>query len=183
MSEGGDGQCIDCSKDLTMLARETGAVTIFAYFTPCSHLFCVDCFKQKYKVSIGKGESGLCPTCNQLIRFKFTELNSGEVEEETMQQLRKKKKLAIKEREGIEPSTKVKALIEDLATVETEKSVIFSQWTTMMDLIEIELDKTQICYCRLDGTMNRAARNASIESFQHGDSQIILVSLRAGGLG
>lgn len=63
-------------------------------------------------------------------------------------------------------------------------SVIFSTWTTHLDLIEIALNNDSHTYVRLDGRMPREARNRSLESFDKDDSvHIILVSIGAGGLG
>ncbi|KAJ1933273.1 hypothetical protein FBU59_006084, partial [Linderina macrospora] len=44
-----------------------------------------------------------------------------------------------------------------------EKSVVFSQWTTMLDLIEPRLRQNKIRFARLDGTMSRTQRTANLD--------------------
>lgn len=64
------------------------------------------------------------------------------------------------------------------------KSVVFSQWTTMLDRIQDMLDEMQIGYARLDGTMTREQRADSIERLRKDKkTEVLLVSTRAGGVG
>ncbi len=54
----------------------------------------------------------------------------------------------------------------------------------MLDKIEVMLDKVNIRYSRLDGTMKRDARSEAMDQFKADPGcEIILVSLRAGGVG
>lgn len=64
------------------------------------------------------------------------------------------------------------------------KSVIFSQWTKMLDKVGQALCTAGIRYRQLDGTMSRGEREMAMSSF-HSDARIevFLVSLRAGGFG
>lgn len=51
-------------------------------------------------------------------------------------------------------------------------------------MIAVALDDNGYTYCRLDGRMNRKARDRALETFASDDSvHIILVSIGAGGLG
>lgn len=64
------------------------------------------------------------------------------------------------------------------------KTVVFSQWTTMLDKVEEALDFAGIRYERLDGTMKREERTKSMEALKHDKScEVLLVSLKAGGVG
>jgi SNF2 family DNA or RNA helicase len=66
----------------------------------------------------------------------------------------------------------------------TYSSVIFSGWTTHLDLIQIALEAANFKYVRLVGSMGRKQRAASLETFREDPSIcIILVSIGAGGLG
>ena len=63
-------------------------------------------------------------------------------------------------------------------------SVVFSGWTSHLDLIEIALGDKKIAYTRLDGKMSRTQRGAALDSFRDDPNvSVILVSIAAGGLG
>ena len=63
--------------------------------------------------------------------------------------------------------------------------VLFSGWTSMLDLIETFLQQKAIRYCRLDGSTNRVQRQIDIKQFNQPGSPlgVFLCSTRAGGLG
>lgn len=46
-----------------------------------------------------------------------------------------------------------------------EKAIVFSQWTSMLDLVEMSLKNSRIRYRRLDGTMSIAARDKAVKDF------------------
>jgi SNF2 family DNA or RNA helicase len=61
------------------------------------------------------------------------------------------------------------------------KTLIFSQFTTLLGLLRERLDECQLAYEYLDGkTRDREAR---VERFQRDDCRLFLISLKAGGLG
>ncbi|KAI4313181.1 hypothetical protein L6164_026179 [Bauhinia variegata] len=64
------------------------------------------------------------------------------------------------------------------------KYIIFSQWTSMLDLVEISLNQSCIQYRRLDGTMTLSSRDKAVKDFNT-DPQVtvMLMSLKAGNLG
>lgn len=49
----------------------------------------------------------------------------------------------------------------------SEKALVFSQWTRMLDLLEVPLQESCIQYRRLDGTMSVAARDKAIKDFNN----------------
>ncbi|EKM61302.1 uncharacterized protein PHACADRAFT_247815 [Phanerochaete carnosa HHB-10118-sp] len=64
------------------------------------------------------------------------------------------------------------------------KTVVFSQWTSMLDKIEDALEAANIKYDRLDGTMKREERTRAMEALKHDPAcEVLLVSLKAGGVG
>ncbi|CAK7232086.1 hypothetical protein SBRCBS47491_008148 [Sporothrix bragantina] len=92
------------------------------------------------------------------------------------------------------PHTKTRALIKELLENKARseahpdeppyKSVVFSGWTSHLDLIELALDNAGISHCRLDGKMSRIARTHAMDTFREDPNvQVILVSIMAGGLG
>nr|AMP82929.1 LRR receptor-like serine/threonine-protein kinase [Catalpa bungei] len=65
-----------------------------------------------------------------------------------------------------------------------EKAIVFSQWTSMLDLVEKSLKNSCISYRRLDGTMSIAARDKAVKDFNADpEVDVMLMSLKAGNLG
>ncbi len=81
-------------------------------------------------------------------------------------------------------SSKLTVLREmlDEVVAEDHKALVFSQWTSLLDLVEPELREAGLAFGRLDGrTRDRAG---VIGSFQdESGPPVLLVSLTAGGLG
>lgn len=64
------------------------------------------------------------------------------------------------------------------------KTIVFSQWTSMLDKIEDALEVKGIKYDRLDGTMKRDERIRAMDALKHDPAcEVLLVSLKAGGVG
>lgn len=58
-----------------------------------------------------------------------------------------------------------KGTSEQTDTKLTEKAIVFSQWTRMLDLLEVHLKASHVTYRRLDGTMSVAARDKAVKDF------------------
>lgn len=83
-----------------------------------------------------------------------------------------------------ETSSKVERLIACLkeSVAEGHKALIFSQWTSLLDLIEIALKKEGLAFDRIDGSTKN--RGEIVDRFQSkGDLQVLLLSLKAAGTG
>ncbi len=81
-------------------------------------------------------------------------------------------------------SSKLELLFERLeqALVEGHKALVFSQWTSLLDLIEPHLVQRAVAFERLDGSTRD--RGAVVERFQdERGPPVMLVSLKAGGTG
>jgi DNA repair protein RAD5 len=64
------------------------------------------------------------------------------------------------------------------------KSVVFSQFTSFLSLIEPALSRINVRFLRLDGSMAQKARAAVLEEFTESQGfMVLLISLRAGGVG
>ncbi|XP_020223228.1 helicase-like transcription factor CHR28 [Cajanus cajan] len=64
------------------------------------------------------------------------------------------------------------------------KAIVFSQWTSMLDLVEISLRQSDILYRRLDGRMTLGARDKAVKDFNtEPEVTVMLMSLKAGNLG
>jgi SNF2 family DNA or RNA helicase len=59
--------------------------------------------------------------------------------------------------------------------------VIFSQFTSMLSLIEREVTERSIPFCLLTGETKD--RETSVQAFQAGEVRLFLMSLKAGGVG
>jgi SNF2 family DNA or RNA helicase len=86
-----------------------------------------------------------------------------------------------------ESSSKVELLVEKLldAAADGHKALVFSQWTSMLDLVEPHLAREGVAFTRLDGsTSDRAGVVAKFQSPpEEGGPPVMLVSLKAGGTG
>ncbi len=81
-------------------------------------------------------------------------------------------------------SSKLTVLMESLevALAEGHKALVFSQWTSLLDLLEPILQTAGLSYLRLDGTTSN--RQAIVDSFQAVDGPpVLIMSLKAGGVG
>jgi len=64
---------------------------------------------------------------------------------------------------------------------EGRKIILFSQFTTMLDILERDVKKLGISYVKLTGKTRK--RDVAIDAFQQGDVPLFLISLKAGGTG
>ncbi len=83
-----------------------------------------------------------------------------------------------------ESSSKVDLLVESLqeAVADGHKSLVFSQWTGLLDLIEPRLTREKIAFTRLDGSTRD--RQGVVQAFQEESGPpVMLISLKAGGAG
>jgi superfamily II DNA or RNA helicase len=81
------------------------------------------------------------------------------------------------------PSAKLEALLELMEELlaEGRKVLVFSQFTSMLALIEAELQARAVPYALLTGdTKDRAS---VVNAFQQGAAPVFLISLKAGGVG
>ncbi|KAK0464993.1 SNF2 family N-terminal domain-containing protein [Desarmillaria tabescens] len=153
-------------------------------------------------------QTGLCPADAIEIKSEYLEGSSGK-----KKPARKEKRQRGTGAETCHPSTKIKALLGDLVqfsrtnpyssnydpdSIEVQmvdekgvevdegvvKTVVFSQWTTMLDKIEEALESAAIRFDRLDGTMKRDERIRAMDALKYDPAcEVLLVSLKAGGVG
>jgi superfamily II DNA or RNA helicase len=83
-----------------------------------------------------------------------------------------------------EGSTKLACLIEalDTAVSDGHKALVFSQWTSLLDLVEPHLAAASIGFTRLDGSTTDRAGVVSEFQAESGPP-VLLASLKAGGTG
>ena len=80
-------------------------------------------------------------------------------------------------------SAKLELLLEILPELldEGRRILLFSQFTTMLGLIQRELEDRGIAFSKLTGQTRK--REAAIERFRSGQADVFLISLKAGGVG
>lgn len=145
----------------------------------CKHDFCRECAASYLKSS----DQPDCPRCHIPLSI---DLEQPEIEQDTALI----KKSSIINRINMEKwtsSSKIELLVHELHRLRSnnssEKSIIFSQFTGMLQLIEWRLRRAGITTVMLDGTMTPAQRAASIDYFmKNADVECFLISIKAGGV-
>ncbi|KAI4178948.1 MAG: hypothetical protein LQ348_005488 [Seirophora lacunosa] len=89
---------------------------------------------------------------------------------------------------GTSSSAKIAALLTHLKSIRhsspSTKTVVFSQFTSFLDLIGLALARAHIPFLRFDGTMSQKLRASTITTFTESPKgMVLLLSLRAGGVG
>lgn len=81
------------------------------------------------------------------------------------------------------PSTKLDVLIEHIEELRAEghRALVFSQFTSFLDLAAERLAAAGIEHAHLDGSTRR--RTEVIDGFRQGEQPVFLISLKAGGFG
>uniref|UniRef100_A0A093VFZ4 Putative SWI/SNF-related matrix-associated actin-dependent regulator of chromatin subfamily A member 3-like 1 n=1 Tax=Talaromyces marneffei PM1 TaxID=1077442 RepID=A0A093VFZ4_TALMA len=207
MEESSAAVCAMCNKPLVPLTEkntESGTPNPklpMAVMLPCFDVLCLDCFSPMKQGFVMQPESASqqtrCVKCEGWIAMTYSAITPAGLEQYTESQAeaktnRKRAKL-LGEYEG--PHTKTLALLEHLQRTAAEsatikegppiKSVVFSAWTSHLDLIEIALkDNGLDGFTRIDGTMTLAARKTALNNFAEDDSiTILLATIGAGGVG
>jgi len=91
--------------------------------------------------------------------------------------------LKIEEAQRIQESAKLEMLLELLEELREEgrRVLVFSQFTSMLEIIEEQMIKADIAYSKLTGSTIK--RQEEIEKFTSDKTQVFLISLKAGGVG
>ena len=83
----------------------------------------------------------------------------------------------------VNESAKLEILMEMIPELleEGRRILLFSQFTSMLELIEVEFKKKDISYTKLTG--ETIHRDRVIEEFKSGKANVFMISLKAGGFG
>ncbi|KAF2099155.1 hypothetical protein NA57DRAFT_27133, partial [Rhizodiscina lignyota] len=127
--------------------------------TTCAHIFCFGCIERVIDTQ------HKCPMC----RSELRDVNN----------LVKPAKEAPKPDIDVDASSsKIEALLSILKASEKkhpgEKTVIFSQWTSFLDIVQAQLVAKAYQFTRIDGSMPALARDAALERFENDSSCTIL---------
>jgi SNF2 family DNA or RNA helicase len=63
------------------------------------------------------------------------------------------------------------------------RMLVFSQFTSMLEILERELEKEKIPYFKITGSTSKEKRLQMVKAFNEGDTPVFLISLKAGGVG
>ncbi|HYV38422.1 MAG TPA: DEAD/DEAH box helicase [Gemmataceae bacterium] len=74
-------------------------------------------------------------------------------------------------------------LFSELFGEEGRKVVLFSEWTTMLGLIEKQLNARKLDYVRLDGSVPQRQRQELVERFQNDPACQLFITTNAGSVG
>ncbi|KAI2463379.1 SNF2 family N-terminal domain-containing protein [Annulohypoxylon bovei var. microspora] len=169
-SEGGQNVLVCCICDEP--AEE-------AIRSKCKHDFCRSCAKSY----VNSQDDPDCPRCHIPLSI---DLEQPDIEQDA--ELMKKSSIINRiKMENWKSSSKIELLILELYRLRSDKmchkSIIFSQFTSMLQLIQWRLQRAGISTVMLDGSMNPAQKQASIDHFMNNvEVECFLVSLKAGGV-
>ena len=143
--------------------------------TACAHAFCTDCIEKVIN------EQHKCPMCRAELTDNATlvQPSAGLGESDDAAQ--------VVDIDVDTSSSKIEALVKILKASEKEpdtKTVVFSQWTSFLDIVEKQLEKHGLTFTRLDGKMSPSRRDAAIEALNSDpDCTIMLASLSVCSVG
>lgn len=150
----------------------------------CHHKFCRLCIKEYVESFMEENNRLTCPVCHIGLSIDLSQ-TALEVDLESF------KKQSIVSRLNMQgnwrSSTKIEALVEELyhlrSDQKTIKSIVFSQFTSMLDLVEWRLKRAGFQTVKLQGSMSPTQRDETIKYFMDNiHCEVFLVSLKAGGV-
>ncbi|KAL6714140.1 vacuolar alkaline phosphatase [Lecanora helva] len=179
MLSAGLATCSKCSKDLLRYSvtdelppgADDRHINSFPKLSQCGHLICTFCLTDSVN------ESGT--KCKHQPPCQFFEVG---VEHE----VDVKSTTSVDEIRHLNrwPS-KIEALKNDIVAIpEAEKSIVFSFWTSTLDLVGIALNQTGIRCTRVDGSMPPKLRQQALAALANDPhTRVLLISLRCGSTG
>lgn len=151
----------------------------------CHHRFCRMCIQEYVDSFLGSNLQ--CPVCHIGLSIDL-EQPAIEVDEELFTKASIVNRIKLGSHGGEwRSSTKIEALVEELYKLRSDKhtikSIVFSQFTSMLDLIEWRLKRAGFQTVKLQGSMTPQQRDNTIKHFmENTEVEVFLVSLKAGGV-
>ncbi|KAF5097074.1 hypothetical protein D0Z00_002539 [Geotrichum galactomycetum] len=192
--KGSSSECPICMADRIPLDDQA--------VTRCWHMACLACLKGHIEFQTRKGETDVrCHMCREAVSLDTIYLvKQRDPAEPHSIYLQRYDPAQENENAGSsgnrqQQSAKVEALLRHLHETKLQspltKSVVFSQFTEFLDIIEHELAAQRgFRVLRFDGTMSQAERAKVLAKFKQPDDphsppkpMIMLISLKAGGVG
>jgi DNA repair protein RAD5 len=162
--------------------------------TACWHSACKQCLLDYIDNQLNKGETPKCFSCREVIDpkdvFEVIRHDPFDIspQKKSVKPLTSPTTRISLRRVDCDGSAKISALAAHLRKIRKEepkaKTVVFSQFTSFLDLIEKSLERDHISYLRFDGSMAQKHRAEVIHTFvTKPKGLVLLLSLRAGGVG
>ncbi|KAG1677040.1 hypothetical protein FOA52_001209 [Chlamydomonas sp. UWO 241] len=184
---GGGGASPGDEEPVCSLCREDVEDQVVA---SCGHAFCRLCITE-YIGAVPGGEAAACPVCTALLTVDLSPGGGGQTQTQALgPKQRAPRKHSILNRVDLskfQSSTKIEALLEELGRMRerdpSAKALVFSQFTSMLELIYHRLCQVGVKCVRLEGGMSLDARDKVIKQFTEDPSVVVfLMSLKAGGV-
>lgn len=199
---------MSCFWCLEQLEPESSSV-----LTGCGHLLCDACIEPFVDEMSGPpnalyNEKGIlrlpCKKCqnrtlesdivsfrlyDQVVNQDFTEqMLFAEYQKEMAKQKDIARNVYLPDPRTLKPSTKMRQCIDVIKKVmeksDSEKILVFSQFTTFFDLFEYFLSDLSVPFLRYTGAMNAQQRSDCINRFyREADKRVLLISMKAGNSG
>eukprot|EP00963_Diacronema_lutheri_P002930 scaffold239_cov382-Pavlova_lutheri.AAC.5 len=161
----------------------------------CNHMFCRSCAQSLLESCANVGVMG-CPTCDAPLSIDLSAETVARPMDSSISVgngllknffLRKNSILNRINLGGFQTSTKIEALREELHRMKQQdpsaKAIIFSQFTSMLEIIEYRLMCANTKCAKLLGSMTVDKREKMIQAFTNDpDCDCLLISLKAGGV-
>ncbi|KAL5994539.1 hypothetical protein ACLOJK_024592 [Asimina triloba] len=121
--------------------------------TPCAHQMCRECLLSSWRTP----SNGPCPICRKLLsKAELITCPSGS-------------RFHVDVEKNWKASSKVSKLLNCLKEIRQsgsrEKSIVFSQWTSFLDLLQIPLVRNGIGFLRYDGKLAQKQRDMVLKEF------------------
>lgn len=194
----------DDSPGATPSADETVSDPLQAVILPCYDLFCSECFeprKAAFDANAGTDQPVICPNdnCHLVISpqyFTIPKTYLEDLEKDKVPNDTAQRSNVFKNGYYSGPHTKTRRLLQDIAEMNAEsvelvakgeaplKCVVFSEFTSHLDLIEKALSDNDHKFVRIDGTMTLANRRRVLDALNNDpNTTILLASIKAAGQG
>lgn len=175
--------------------------------TPCGHLYCFHCLHEHIEYLNRNEAQATCPDCRapiskyRLFKLRKREVSKKEVRfhtNETVDDPYDHYTFQLFHHDPDKSSTKIDALLKHLRLLKDqspgEQVVVFSQFSSYLDIIEIALsspsdgDNEEFLVYKFDGRLNMSEREKILKKFSgerspDGKITVLLLSLKAGGVG
>lgn len=164
---------------------------------PCGHCFCLNCILEHFTYQAKTHKSATCPNCREsILKYKMFRVKQPRQVQRIDQTLWQPSDFLLYLYDPDRSSSKVQALINHLRMLNAqhpgEQVVVFSQFSSYLDIIEKELNtqcSNDLIVYKFDGRLHMNDRKRVLDDFAldkktaSTKTTVLLLSLKAGGVG